>query len=109
MSTTNAMQRIFKPAPVTSREWALFGVRWAVPLGLAVFIAGEVLKGSLSPQVGGLIGAVALLATVSTLLMLIFLVNRQWYEILNFIFIGVDIILAVASVAVSNITIGWVG
>jgi len=105
----NVFQKIFKPVEVTSRQWALFGARWAVPLGLTLFIAESLIAGRLSAQIGGLVAAVALLAIVSNLALLALLLNNQWFAVLNGVVVGIDAILAVAAVAVSNISVGWVG
>jgi len=105
----NGFRRIFRRVDVTSREWALFATRWAVPLGLALFIVESVLAHTLSAQVGGLVAAVALLAIISNLVVLALLLNNQWLVVLNGVMVGIDAILAVAAVAVSNITVGWVG
>jgi signal transduction histidine kinase len=105
------MERLLetKSTPATTREWALFGLRWATPLGLVLFILNSLGTNRLTTQEMGLIAVVAFLATISNLGILLLILSERWMRILIPLSIGVDIILAIAAVAVSSPTVGWVG
>jgi signal transduction histidine kinase len=57
----------------------------------------------------GLIAVVAFIATISNLIVLLLILSDRWTPIVIPISIGIDIILAVAAVAASSSTVGWVG
>jgi signal transduction histidine kinase len=94
-----------KQASYTAREWAFFGLRWMIPLGLALFLpnlsaAGENLWPVLS---------VALIAAVTNLAILLLLLNNHWSQTVTMIVIVVDVALAVAAVVVGGAPLSWIG
>jgi signal transduction histidine kinase len=93
--------------PVTHREWALFALRWLIPLGLFLFTLmnyrvedGQILSLTL---------IVIVVAVVSNLVLALLLANEQWSFLLVTSVIVTDVVLALASMAVGGISLAWVG
>ena len=81
--------------PVTHREWALFALRWLIPLGLFLFTLmnyrvedGQILSLTL---------IVVVVAVVSNLVLALLLANEQWSFLLITSVIVTDVVLALAS------------
>lgn len=105
------MDKLFDTSniPASSREWALFGLRWANPLGLGLYALTAMQTSGLSSSAAGMIAVVACISIVSNLVVLLLLLTDRWTRVLVLFGIGLDVILAIAAVAVSSPAVGWVG
>ncbi|MBN1311742.1 MAG: GAF domain-containing protein [Anaerolineae bacterium] len=93
-----------KQDSITMREWALFGLRWVIPLGLLLPLLRSSTGGSFQSLL-----IVALVAAVSNLIVLLLLLYGRWSQSFTIIAIGADVILAIAAVIVGGMTLGWTG
>ncbi|MBN1430866.1 MAG: GAF domain-containing sensor histidine kinase [Anaerolineae bacterium] len=94
-----------KQASITTREWALFGLRWMIPLGLlSPFLNSPIAEGNLRTTM-----IVASIAAVSNLVVLLLLLYGRWSPPLTIFIIGIDVILTIASVIVGGMPLGWIG
>jgi signal transduction histidine kinase len=94
-------------AAVTSREWALFGLRWLYPLA---FIAVTIL----SPEGGGLPApSPVVLASIGSLLanlvLLLFLVMGVWNRPLTVVMLAIDAAVICAAVYFIDARLAWLG
>src|SRR5690242_4850643 len=105
------MDKLFDTSitPASAREWALFGMRWATPIGLGLYAVSALQNNTLTNAESGMIAMVAIIATVSNLVILLLLLTDRWSRILVLFSVGLDVILAIAAMAVSSPAVGWVG
>ncbi len=93
-------------APVTHREWALFGLRWVIPAGLLVYLfRPEVAAG----PVGSLVLVISASAIASNLAVLILLISDHWSKLGALFAIGTDALLALAGMAAVDPALLWAG
>lgn len=95
-----------RKAPVTLREWAHFALRWAIPLGLIVYLFDNKIADLLSI---GLIAGAIFLSVVSNLFILLLFLDHRWQRMMTIVSIGMDFVLTLIAVSVSDVTMGWVG
>lgn len=95
-----------KQIPVTHREWALFGLRWIVPLGLLLsllnpdVVATEVLM----PVLG-----ISVVAIVSNLVVLLLLFNDRWSRLMTIFVVIADGLLSLAAIIFVGVSLVWTG
>jgi signal transduction histidine kinase len=97
-----------KLIPVTRREWALFGLRWVLPLTLLLFLLLEQSTAESLSSSPLMIGSIVV-ATITNLLVAVLLLSERWSRLLAVFIITADIILALGSVAVTNAGLSWLG
>ncbi len=92
--------------PATRREWALFGLRLVIPMGLllCLFSPANGASHALAP-----ILIVGLVALISNLFVAMALVSGSWSRLYTLFTIMADIVLSVAAVAASSPGLLWVG
>ena len=91
--------------PVTHREWALFALRWLIPLGLFLFTLMNY-RGE-NGQILSLTLIVIVVAVVSNLILALLLANDQWSFLIATSVIVTDTVLALATIAVGGLPLVW--
>lgn len=91
---------------INRREWALFGLRWAIPLGLFLSFLDPA-----SPvwQYIGLTLVVGAAAIVTNLTVLLVLLVMRWSRAYTWAAIAVDLLLSLAAVALGGPWLVWTG
>ncbi len=103
-----AIERIplTKQIPVTNREWALFALRWLIPVGLALMILP--LQATLRSQVVAELGLIAVSA-ITNLVILLLILSHHWSRVVTVSVIVFDALTAVIAVAILSPSVVWVG
>src|SRR5687767_10201758 len=95
---------LMKSTPPSYREWALFGLRWIMPVGLLLYLLGP--NGS-NREIVFLVLAVSGLAIVTNLTMLIFLMGERWSRVGTILAIVADSVVTIAGIAATGASMVW--
>ncbi|NDJ54505.1 MAG: GAF domain-containing sensor histidine kinase [Chloroflexi bacterium] len=93
-----------KQLPATSREWALFGLRWLPALGLLI----EMLTQPGLAERPTLL-SLTILAVISNLLVLIFLLLERWTQIYTIGAIVADVAITLGAASTGDLRLAWIG
>ena len=95
-----------KAIPVTHREWALFGARWIIPLGILLYFFGSpTLQGKNYYQ----ILAITAFSIVTNLIVLIVIMSNHWSRLVTIFVVMADLITVLAAVTVLDESLIWMG
>ena len=94
-----------KRTATTAREWALFGVRWIIPVGLLL----GTLNGLPGPEDVGPILLVVILSAISNVIVTLLLLLNVWASPVTGVVVVVDALLACAAVVVGGPGMFWAG
>lgn len=90
---------------ISGREWALFGIRWFIPVGLLLCL--------LLPDAwrlhGSLIVALSLLGIVSNLIVLLLIWSDRWSQAAAALTVFFDLLLALVAIAGCGTQMLWAG
>ncbi len=97
---------MFKRVKPGRQEWGIFGLRWALPAALLVFtfVGPGIPQRDVVP-----ILYVIVIAAVTNLLIALFILQEHWYSFITLLAISIDLILAVAAVAIIDLRVAWIG
>ncbi len=98
---------MFKRIPVSHREWALFGLRWMIPLGvlvLTLFDSSASLESKVAPMI-----VVGVAATVSNLLLALLLIYTYWSRSMTALTVALDVGLVGTAVFAIDARLVWLG
>ena len=95
--------------PASAREWALFGLRWANPLGIGLYALSALQSSGLSSSESSTLTVVAIISILSNLVILLLLLSDRWPKVMLPFSIGLDMVLAIVTVAITDLSLSWVG
>lgn len=106
--TESSIERIplTRATPVTHREWALFGARWIIPLGVLLYFFGnDFVPG---PDYYRIL-AVAAFSVVTNLIVLLIIMSNHWNRLVALFVVIIDLITVIAAVTFTDAGMIWLG
>lgn len=98
---------MLKRMPVTSREWALFGLRWVIPAALIFAVLPT--QRLWPPVIPASTAIVVILAAVTNLLLALLLLGDYWARFVVALAVMIDAALVCAGVYVTASPLLWLG
>lgn len=98
---------MLKRMPVTSREWALFGLRWVVPAGLLLAILPT--QGLWPSAIPPLVAIASIFAAVTNLLLALLLLGDYWARFVAGLAVIIDAGLVCAGIYLTASPLLWLG
>ncbi len=98
---------MFKRTPVTSREWALFGLRWVIPAGLLLAVFPT--QGLWPPAIPALVAVASIFAAVTNLLLALLLLGDYWARFVAGLAVIIDAALVCAGIYLTASPLIWLG
>jgi signal transduction histidine kinase len=92
--------------PVSHREWAMFGLRWIIPIGLLLHLFGTAQGEPVNTLRLMLVVGVSAL---SNLIVLLVLMTNSWTRLASIVIIVLDTLLVLAGITATGASMIWLG